>query len=183
VQEYSGQAKLHVQSSESSPRMTPSAVVDMFMPRNLFGAFVGNQRNALGDVLPLIVFAILVGAAGLSLPETRKQRLLDGLETVSQLMTGIVHFALRLAPYAVPAMIFSVVVKVGFDILVALGPVRARLRTHAAAAPVRHDVDMAALPRQTQPGAVLPGHQGRPGHGILDQFEQRDAARGADRLS
>jgi DAACS family dicarboxylate/amino acid:cation (Na+ or H+) symporter len=121
VQEYSGQAKLHVQSSESSPRMTPSAVVDMFMPRNLFGAFVGNQRNALGDVLPLIVFAILVGAAGLSLPETRKQRLLDGLETVSQLMTGIVHFALRLAPYAVPAMIFSVVVKVGFDILVALG--------------------------------------------------------------
>ncbi len=36
-------------------------------------------------------------------------------------MTGIVHFALRLAPYAVPAMIFSVVVKVGFDILIALG--------------------------------------------------------------
>jgi Na+/H+-dicarboxylate symporter len=36
-------------------------------------------------------------------------------------MTGIVHFALRLAPYAVPAMIFSVIVKVGFDIVVALG--------------------------------------------------------------
>jgi DAACS family dicarboxylate/amino acid:cation (Na+ or H+) symporter len=36
-------------------------------------------------------------------------------------MTGIVHFALRLAPYAVPAMIFSVVVKIGFDIIIALG--------------------------------------------------------------
>jgi DAACS family dicarboxylate/amino acid:cation (Na+ or H+) symporter len=36
-------------------------------------------------------------------------------------MTHIVHFALRLAPYAVPAMIFSVVVKAGFDILIALG--------------------------------------------------------------
>jgi len=36
-------------------------------------------------------------------------------------MTGIVRFALRLAPYAVPAMIFSVIVKVGFDIIVALG--------------------------------------------------------------
>jgi Na+/H+-dicarboxylate symporter len=36
-------------------------------------------------------------------------------------MTGIVHFALRLAPFAVPAMIFSVVVKVGFEIIVALG--------------------------------------------------------------
>jgi DAACS family dicarboxylate/amino acid:cation (Na+ or H+) symporter len=36
-------------------------------------------------------------------------------------MTGIVRFALKLAPYAVPAMIFSVVVKIGWDILIALG--------------------------------------------------------------
>ncbi len=121
VQEYSGQAAQHVETRETSPQVTPGTVVDMFMPRNLFGAFVGNQRNVLGDVLPLIVFAILIGAAGLKLPEARRRRLLDGLETVSDLMTGIVHFALRLAPYAVPAMIFSVVVKVGFDILVALG--------------------------------------------------------------
>jgi Na+/H+-dicarboxylate symporter len=117
VQEYSGQAAQHVQTRASSPEVTPATVVDAFMPRNLFGAFVGNQRNVLGDVLPLIVFSILVGAAGLKLSAPRRQRLLDGLETVTELM----HFALRLAPYAVPAMIFSVVVKVGFDILVALG--------------------------------------------------------------
>ena len=121
VQEYSSQAGQHVVNSEARPAVTPSTVVDMFMPKNLFGAFVGNQRNMLGEVLPLIVFAILVGAAGLGLPETRRKKLLDGLETVSDLMTGIVHFALKLAPYAVPAMIFSVVVKVGFDILIALG--------------------------------------------------------------
>ena len=121
IQEYSGQAEKHVQTNAERPEMTPSAVVDMFMPRNLFGAFVGNQRNVLGDVLPLIVFAILVGAAGLKLPRERRQRLQDSLETVNELMTGIVHFALKLAPYAVPAMIFSVVVKVGFDIIIALG--------------------------------------------------------------
>jgi DAACS family dicarboxylate/amino acid:cation (Na+ or H+) symporter len=121
IQEYSGQAAKHVETSEARPQMTPSAIVDMFMPRNLFGAFVGNQRNMLGEVLPLIAFAILVGAAGLKLPRERRQRLQDGLETVNELMTGIVHFALRLAPYAVPAMIFSVVVKVGLDILLALG--------------------------------------------------------------
>ena len=121
VQEYSGQASKHVETHEQSQPITPAGVVDMFMPRNLFGAFVGDQRNVLGDVLPLIVFAILVGAAGLKLREERRHRLLEGLDTVSELMTGIVHFALRLAPYAVPAMIFSVVVKVGFDILVALG--------------------------------------------------------------
>ena len=121
IEEYSGQAQQHVQRSAERPAMTPATVVEMFMPRNLFGAFVGNQRNALGDVLPLILFAILVGAAGLKLPRERRARFQDSLETVTDLMTGIVRFALRLAPYAVPAMIFSVVVKIGFDIIVALG--------------------------------------------------------------
>jgi DAACS family dicarboxylate/amino acid:cation (Na+ or H+) symporter len=121
IAEYSGQVEKHVETSEARPAVTPGAVVEMFMPRNLFGAFVGNQRNMLGDVLPLILFAILVGAAGLGLPEERRQRMQYGLETVTELMTGIVHFALRLAPVAVPAMIFSVVVKVGFEIIIALG--------------------------------------------------------------
>jgi DAACS family dicarboxylate/amino acid:cation (Na+ or H+) symporter len=121
VEEYSGQAQKHVETSAARPSVTPASIVDMFMPRNLFGAFVGNQRNVLGDVLPLILFAILVGAAGLGLSGERRERLQHGLESVALLMTGIVHFALRLAPYAVPAMIFSVIVKVGFDIIVALG--------------------------------------------------------------
>jgi len=121
IEQYSGQAEKHVETRAAQPKMTPATLVDMFMPRNLFGAFVGNQRGTLGEVLPLIVFAILVGAAGLGLPRDRRQRLQEGLETVTDLMTGIVHFALRLAPYAVPAMIFSVVVKVGFDIIIALG--------------------------------------------------------------
>jgi DAACS family dicarboxylate/amino acid:cation (Na+ or H+) symporter len=121
IEEYSGQAQQHVAKSAERPEMTPATVVEMFMPRNLFGAFVGNQRNMLGDVLPLIVFAILVGAAGLRLPRERRVRFQDSLETVTELMTGIVRFALKLAPYAVPAMIFSVVVKVGFEIIIALG--------------------------------------------------------------
>jgi len=121
IAQYSGQAAGHVQSSETRPAVTPTAIVDMFMPRNLFGAFVGNQRGMLGEILPLILFAILVGAAGLGLPEERRHRMQYGLETVTELMTGIVHFALKLAPIAVPAMIFSVIVKVGFDIIIALG--------------------------------------------------------------
>ena len=136
--------------------MTPSTVVDMFMPRNLFGAFVGNQRSMLGEVLPLILFAILVGAAGLGLPRDRRQRLQDGLETVTDLMTGIVHFALRLAPYAVPAMIFSVVVKVGFDIIIALGLFVLGCVVDAAAAPVRHDVGSGSGSWRTATRGVLP---------------------------
>jgi DAACS family dicarboxylate/amino acid:cation (Na+ or H+) symporter len=96
-------------------------VVEMFMPRNLFGAFVGNSRDMLGDVLPLILFAILVGAAAIRLPPAERGQLRTGLGLITDLMTGIVHFALAIAPYAVPAMIYSVIVKIGWDIVIALG--------------------------------------------------------------
>lgn len=121
LEEFGGAAGRVAEAHASAPEVTPALVVDMFMPRNLFGAFVGNQRNVLGDVLPLILFAILVGAAGVGLAAERRERLQHALETVAQLMTNIVHFALRLAPYAVPALIYSVIVKIGFGILVALG--------------------------------------------------------------
>ncbi len=120
VAEYGGAAAKHIDRQAAQPEMSLQTVVDMFMPRNLFGAFVGNDRAVLGDVLPLILFAILVGAAATSLAQGRREQLQGFLELVTDLMTGIVHFALKLAPYAVPAMIFSVIVKVGWGILVSL---------------------------------------------------------------
>lgn len=119
--EYGGAAQGHISDNAAAPILNLGTVVDMFMPRNLFGAFIGNSRSTLGDVLPLILFALLVGAAGLNLVESKRHRLQSGLELVNELMTSIVHFALRLAPYAVPALIYSAVVKLGFDIVIALG--------------------------------------------------------------
>ena len=80
----------------------------------------GPSRNALGDVLPLILFAILVGAAATQLRERERKRVQVALDTITDLMTKIVGFALQLAPFAVPAMIYSVIVKVGVDVLLAL---------------------------------------------------------------
>jgi Na+/H+-dicarboxylate symporter len=121
LQEYGGAAGTLIEKRAAQPDMTPMAVVEMFMPRNLFGAFVGNNRDLLGDVLPLILFAILVGAAAVSLPRNRRDQLRSGLGLINDLMTGIVHFALAIAPFAVPAMIYSVIVKIGWDIVIALG--------------------------------------------------------------
>jgi Na+/H+-dicarboxylate symporter len=121
IAEYGGAAQRHIDRQAQSPDLNLTTLVEMFMPRNLIGSFVGNDRNALGEVLPLILFAILLGAAGTQLSEDKRRKLQEGLELITELMTRIVHFALRLAPYAVPAMIFSVVVKIGFDILIALG--------------------------------------------------------------
>jgi DAACS family dicarboxylate/amino acid:cation (Na+ or H+) symporter len=121
VAEYGGASAKHIERQAQQPDMNAQTLVDMFMPRNLLGAFVGNDRGTLGEVLPLILFAILVGAAATRLAERQRLQLQSGLELVTELMTGIVQFALRLAPYAVPAMIFSVIVKIGWDILIALG--------------------------------------------------------------
>jgi DAACS family dicarboxylate/amino acid:cation (Na+ or H+) symporter len=82
---------------------------------------VGHTNGTIGDILPLILFALLVGIVGTQLSDTKRQQLLGALDLVAELMTGIVQIALKLAPYAVPLMIYSVIVKVGLDILVALG--------------------------------------------------------------
>ncbi|MEY4940371.1 MAG: hypothetical protein RIQ93_2106 [Verrucomicrobiota bacterium] len=121
LQEFGGSAQKHIATGAASPGMSFATLVEMFMPKNLFGAVVGHTNTAIGDVLPLILFAILVGAVGTQLDPEKQRALRNALELVSELMTGIVNFALRLAPYAVPAMIYSVIVKIGLDILVALG--------------------------------------------------------------
>lgn len=121
LEEFGGAAQKHVAASAAAPRMDFPLLVEMFMPRNLLGAVVGQTKTVIGDVLPLILFAILVGAVATQFDAERRQKVQRGLELVSDLMTGIVHFALRLAPYAVPAMIYSVIIKIGIDILIALG--------------------------------------------------------------
>jgi DAACS family dicarboxylate/amino acid:cation (Na+ or H+) symporter len=121
VAEYGTASGKLIEKQAAQPDMSFATVVDMFMPRNLIGAITGHDRAVLGEVLPLILFAILVGAAAIQMGGRRREQLQSGLELVTDLMTGIVRFALRLAPYAVPAMIYSVVVKVGWDILIALG--------------------------------------------------------------
>jgi len=86
-------------------------VLDLFLPRNVLKAAVEMQ------MLPLIVFALLCGSALTLVPQARRQRFVDWLETVGELMVTIVGFAMRLAPYAVFCLIFSVVARFGLELL------------------------------------------------------------------
>lgn len=121
LNEFGGAAAKHVAASQAQTGLSLNVIVEMFMPANLLAAVTGSSTARIGDVLPLILFAILVGAVGTTLAPARRQQLQDLLEMVAELMTGIVHFALKLAPYAVPCLIYSVLVKSGLDIIVALG--------------------------------------------------------------
>jgi DAACS family dicarboxylate/amino acid:cation (Na+ or H+) symporter len=119
--EFGTAAQKHVQTQAGQSGLSLNVIVEMFMPANLLAAVVGSSTARIGDVLPLILFAILVGVVGTTLAEARRKQLQGALELVTELMTGIVHLALRLAPYAVPCLIYSVIVKSGLDIIVALG--------------------------------------------------------------
>ena len=118
--EYGGSAEKTISVHAEQPVLTLATLVEMFMPRNLVGAVAGFSRATIGDVLPLILFAILVGVAAMQLNEERRTRIRNNLDDMAELMTRIVDMALRLAPYAVPAMIYSVIVKVGLDVLLSL---------------------------------------------------------------
>ncbi|MCP5518870.1 MAG: dicarboxylate/amino acid:cation symporter [Verrucomicrobiales bacterium] len=115
VERYSGEAQKAVQAAEERPKLTFRNLVEMFMPRNLLQAVVDFQ------ILPLIVFALLVGAAGTQLDDQRQGVVREGLAIMVDLSTRIVRFAMLLAPFAVAAMMASLVVKMGLDILGALG--------------------------------------------------------------
>lgn len=121
LKEFGGAAQKHVEASvRSTSSLSLGGLVEMFMPNNLFGAVVGHTNSKIGDVLPLILFALLVGVVGTQLAEVKRQQLLSALDLIAELMTGIVQLALKLAPYAVPAMIYSVIIKIGVGILIAL---------------------------------------------------------------
>ena len=92
-----------------------NSLVEMFMPRNLLKAVVDFQ------ILPLILFALLVGAAGTSLRDDQRLSLQSGLDTLTTLMTRLVQYALLLAPFAVAAMLASVAIKFGLNFLRPLG--------------------------------------------------------------
>ena len=107
-------------AEQQAQGFTFARAVDMFMPRNIFAAVVGQSTSQLGEMLPLILLALLVGAAGTTLAQERRDGMQQVLETTTELMTRIVRWALLLAPFAVVAFLGSVVIKLGLEILEAL---------------------------------------------------------------
>lgn len=69
------------------------------------------------DMLAVICFALLVGAGLTRLREERKKPLLNVLEALADLMIVLVDFAMRLAPLAVPALIFNATARFGPELL------------------------------------------------------------------
>ena len=73
------------------------------------------------DMLGIIFFGLVVGAALTMIAQARARPMLEWLESLNEIVIKIVEFAMRIAPYGVAALIFGVTSRFGFALLVPLG--------------------------------------------------------------
>lgn len=73
------------------------------------------------DMLGIIFFALMFGIALTMIDPGRSRLILEALEGLGDIMVIIINFAMRIAPYGVFALIFTVTARFGFDLLAPLG--------------------------------------------------------------
>ncbi|MEO5510981.1 MAG: dicarboxylate/amino acid:cation symporter [Longimicrobiales bacterium] len=85
------------------------------VPRNPIKAMVDL------DLLAIIFFAFMFGAALTMIPIERARPMIDVLDTLNDVVIKIVEFAMKIAPFGVTALIFGVTSRFGFALLKPLG--------------------------------------------------------------
>lgn len=111
--QYSTQAAEKVAQSEATGFGIQTFI--NIIPRNPIDSM------ARGDMLGVIFFTLLFGIALTQLPRSLSEPVIRVLEGVAQAVIVIIGFAMKLAPYGVAALIFTVTARFGFDVLRSVG--------------------------------------------------------------
>ena len=85
------------------------------IPRNPLEAFLKK------DMLAVIFTALVTGIALTRIEPGTARTIIDLLEGINQIADFILRLAMRIAPYAVFALIFSTTAELGYHVLIALG--------------------------------------------------------------
>ncbi len=85
------------------------------VPRNPVAA------AASGDMLAVIFFALMLGIGLTALPADKAEPMVRFLDSLGHVTVAIIGLVMRLAPYGVACLIFSVTARFGFQLLVSLG--------------------------------------------------------------
>jgi DAACS family dicarboxylate/amino acid:cation (Na+ or H+) symporter len=112
LETYRGQAQQTAMGLSSSTLSIDLLV--KIVPRNPVKAM------AEGDMLAVIFFALMIGAALAALPESQGGALKRGLESLGHVTVAIIDMVMRLGPYGVFCLIFSVTARFGLGLLVSL---------------------------------------------------------------
>src|SRR5690606_14852012 len=104
---------------EAATRVSNAGVfgVDTFVnivPRNIVDAMGSN------NMLAVIFFSLMFGIALTQIPSEKARPVMDVLDGTVEVVSKIIDFAMRIAPYGVFGLIFSVVVRFGTDVLQSL---------------------------------------------------------------
>lgn len=112
---YKGQA---VELKESSEKVEfgIQTLVNV-IPRNPAAAIA----KPIPDMLALIFFSLMIGIALTLINKEKAKPIINLLEGINDITLVIINMAMKLAPFGVFALIFSVTSRFGFDLLVALG--------------------------------------------------------------
>lgn len=113
----------HVSTQPAAPTASPAPPRGQFgiqtlinvVPRNPLGA------AAQGDMLGVIFFSLAFGIALAMLPSERTKVLVEALRGLGDVMIVIIDLVMKLAPYGVFCLLFTVTARFGLDLLARLG--------------------------------------------------------------
>lgn len=93
------------------------------IPKNIVGLIPGNPLESFmsGEMLSIIIFALIIGVSMISLPEKSSLPILDLLESIQKITMKVVSWAMRLAPLAAFGLMADITSKVGLAALAGLG--------------------------------------------------------------
>lgn len=108
-------------SKDASSRVEAAAMASFGMD-TLISIVPRNPIRAAADtdMLGVIFFGLMFGAALTLIPAARAKPMVDVLEGLNAVVTAMIHFAMLIAPFGVAALIFTVSSRFGFDLLIAI---------------------------------------------------------------
>ena len=93
------------------------------IPQSLVGIIPSNPLASFmsGEMLSIIIFAIIIGVSMISLPPKSSKPILDLLESIQKITMKVVSWAMRLAPFAAFGLMAGITSKIGLSALTGLG--------------------------------------------------------------
>jgi DAACS family dicarboxylate/amino acid:cation (Na+ or H+) symporter len=99
----------------------PKAALEIVLeliPQNPVEAMANAFR---GDMIAVMVFALVLGIALTMVERRAVEPLLAWLQALFEVVMKVIEFAMRLAPYGVAALLFTMTARAGLDVLAKLG--------------------------------------------------------------
>ncbi len=144
------------------------------VPRNVMKSMVD------GDMLAVMVFALFLGA-GIAITRTSAARQFEGtLRGLYDVVMNLIGLVLRLAPFGVACLVFSITARLGSEALQLWRYVAIVVLALALHQFVVYSLSVCAV-RRHESRALLPRRARADAHRILHRVERRDAPDRADR--